>query len=357
MKRPSSSRGVLTVVVAVLCIAGIAMAAATLTTADPIGADDEQDLFVPPSPGGEVDIDNDSGGPDVSDEPGGGGATERMTMTTCVEVLDGTSGILGVVVGFMAIVGLIYYRFNFSMSMLAGWTLLPPVMLVYFLVTDCGPSGSGPLAGGSFAPDGSGGGALVPVGAVPPWALGLLVGGVFVVAAVALYRSTGEDEVVISQDEGVDEPELDQFAEAAGKAADRIEEHNADVDNTVYRAWLEMTGLLNVDRPETYSAGEFADAAIDLGMAESDVSELTELFNEVRYGGKDAAAREDRAIEILRTIESQYSAQETNETQDELETETETETETDTNSTDTDDVGENDDDNGNDNEDGEVTDR
>lgn len=341
MKRPSSSRGVLTAVVAILCIAGIAMAAATLTTADPIGADDEQEIFVPPSPGGAAELENNSHDSDPGS--GGGAAGERMSMTTCVEPLDGTSGILGVAVGFMAIVGLIYFRFNFSMSLLAGWTLLPPVMLVYFLLTDCGAGGSGGLGGGSLAPGNGGSGTLVPVGAVPPWALGLLVGGVFVVAAVALYRSTGEDEVVIPQDDDDDEPELDQFAEAAGKAADRIEEHNADVDNTVYSAWLEMTGFLNVDRPETYSAGEFADAAIGLGMSESHVSELTELFNEVRYGGKDAESREDRAVEILRTIESRYGATEEDDTQNEPETGTNADTNADAHSTDTDDNDEVDD--------------
>lgn len=301
----ASSRTVLAVAVGILCIAGIAVAAATLTTADPIGASDDQTVFEPPSPGGESEFGGNDD-PELANGSGGGAPSQGMEMTTCIEPLDGTLGTMGVVVGFLAIVGAIYHRFNLSMSLLAGWTLLPPVMLVYFLVTDCGSAGSGPLGGGSFATGGDAGGTLVPVGVVPPWALGVLVGGVFVVAAVALYRSTGEDEVAVPKEEPDDEPDLDRFAEAAGKAADRIEEHDADVDNTVYSAWLEMTGLLDVDRPETYSAGEFADAAISLGMAESDVSELTRLFNEVRYGGKDAGSREDRAVEVLRRIESQY---------------------------------------------------
>lgn len=308
----SSSRGALPVVVAVLCILGVGMAAATLSTADPIGATDDDQIFVPDTPGGiDADIDQNTSG-DVDDGPTGGADANRMEMTTCIEALDSTVGTFGVVLAFVAVVGLIYYRFNFATSLLASWTLLPPVMLVYFLVTDCGGSGGGVpnLAGGGGSD--AYGDAIAPISNVPPWTLGVLIGAVFVGAAVLLYRSTGEDEFVVPGDEdgGDTDPDVDQFAEAAGRAADRIEKHNADVDNTVYSAWLEMTGLLNVERPETYSAGEFATAAIDVGLGETDVSELTELFNEVRYGGKDAESREDRAVTVLRNIESQYGTEE-----------------------------------------------
>jgi hypothetical protein len=130
---------------------------------------------------------------------------------------------------------------------------------------------------------------------------------VLIGAVGLLYRTMGEEEVVAVEDDAVEDgPDLDQFAEAAGRAADRIEEHNADVDNAVYRAWVEMTDLLDVDKPEMYTPGEFADTAVSLGMAEDDVNELTRLFNEVRYGGRDASTREDQALEILRNIEAEY---------------------------------------------------
>lgn len=321
MKR---SIDVLPLIVAVLCIASVGMAAATLTSADAIGAgEDDSPLFQPETASGDPDIDTNTTG---EGQEGELPESENWQMTTCVEPLDSTPGTFGVIAGFLLLVGLINRRYNFSLALLSSWTLLPPVMFAYFMLTDCQGGGFGtPSDGGGMI--GSAGETVVPVSSVPPWALGVLIGGVLLGAGVLLYRATGEDEVVVPEEDADDEPELDQFAEAAGRAADRIEEHNEDVDNSVYRAWLEMTSLLDVEQPDTYSAGEFADEAIALGMAEDDVSELTRLFNEVRYGGKDAASREDRAIDVLRNIESSYGTESDTETDIETETESETENE------------------------------
>lgn len=99
-------------------------------------------------------------------------------------------------------------------------------------------------------------------------------------------------------------------ARAAGRAADRIEEGD-DVDNEVYRAWREMTSLLDIPRPETNTAGEFEAAAVDAGMDPADVHELTALFETVRYGGYDPEPTDERrAIELLRRIENRYSGEE-----------------------------------------------
>jgi len=67
-----------------------------------------------------------------------------------------------------------------------------------------------------------------------------------------------------------------------------------------------MTSLLAVPHPESHTPGEFADAAVDLGMDECDVDALTELYEEVRYGRRDAASREERALDVLRNIEAEY---------------------------------------------------
>ncbi|WP_290816199.1 DUF4129 domain-containing protein [Halovivax sp.] len=95
----------------------------------------------------------------------------------------------------------------------------------------------------------------------------------------------------------------------AGRTADRIESgaDGGSLDNEVYRAWLEMTQLLDVDRPETATPGEFADAAIDAGLERHHVEELTQLFEEVRYGAAESTPeREERAVETLRRIEAVY---------------------------------------------------
>jgi len=94
---------------------------------------------------------------------------------------------------------------------------------------------------------------------------------------------------------------------AAGRAAERIETGD-DLDNEVYRAWREMTSPLDVSRPETTTAGEFEAAAVDAGMDPGDVRELTDLFEGVRYGGRDPEpADEERAVALLRRIEDQYA--------------------------------------------------
>ena len=96
----------------------------------------------------------------------------------------------------------------------------------------------------------------------------------------------------------------------AGRAADRIEAGNSGNDaaaNEVYRAWREMTTQLDLDDPETVTPGEFESHAIAAGMAPDDVRELTRLFERVRYGGESATAdREERAVAVLRRIESTY---------------------------------------------------
>jgi hypothetical protein len=97
---------------------------------------------------------------------------------------------------------------------------------------------------------------------------------------------------------------------AAGRAADRIEDEAA-VDNEVYRAWAEMTDLLDVPDPETSTPREFQAAAVDAGMAADDVRELTRLFETVRYGGAEPDGEaEERAVAVLRRIETAYAGDE-----------------------------------------------
>lgn len=106
------------------------------------------------------------------------------------------------------------------------------------------------------------------------------------------------------------EDETSALGAAAGRAADRIEstDDTTSVDNEVYRAWLEMTGHLEVDRPETSTPGEFTTAAVDAGLSREDVEELTRLFEAVRYGGTETTPEmERRAVTILRRIESTYA--------------------------------------------------
>lgn len=141
---------------------------------------------------------------------------------------------------------------------------------------------------------------ILLLGVVLTVALGVLLVGL----VVSGHRSSVLDG---SGDE--DDEELAELSRIAGSAADRIEA-NDDVTNEVYRAWRRMVGLLDVDNPDAQSPAEFADAARRTGMAEVDVSTLTELFCEVRYGGLDADERVPAAVAALRRIEEAYGAEE-----------------------------------------------
>lgn len=310
MTPPIKRSTAIPLVIGILCILGIGMLAATIQTAQPIGADDEQTFIDPPTAGGEVGAGTDiEGDPNETEEGSAFDESEYSTITACIPFLDSTLGVLAVAVGFLVFMALLYVRFNFALTILVGWTVLPPVMLVYFLMTDCGGDGQSfgsPGEGTGLA--GTAGETLVPATEMPVWLMGLLVGTVIVGASVLLYRSAKNEDVVLPEETGEEEDlDLDSFARAAGRAADRIEEHNQDVDNAVYKAWIEMTGMLDVENPETYTSREFAQVAIDIGMAANDVEELTELFNDVRYGGKDPEGSEERAIDVLRNIESEYA--------------------------------------------------
>lgn len=92
-------------------------------------------------------------------------------------------------------------------------------------------------------------------------------------------------------------------AQTAGEAADRVAA-GVDVDNEIYRAWEEMTTALDIDRPESATPAEFADAAVEAGFDRDDVAELTRLFEETRYGEYPVTAgRADRAERALRSVE------------------------------------------------------
>ena len=105
-----------------------------------------------------------------------------------------------------------------------------------------------------------------------------------------------------------DRPELARIGARAGEAARRIESHGR-ADNEVYAAWAGMIRLVNVDDPETCTPREFATAAVEAGMNPEHVEELTTLFELVRYGNRSPKSYEDRAVDVLRAIESTYATE------------------------------------------------
>jgi hypothetical protein len=170
-----------------------------------------------------------------------------------------------------------------------------------------------------FVGAGSAGGLVIgfpfPIPGIPPLSLpgpALVLTALAAGVAALWYRSDTDvslERLGADDDEsevGGGDVDLTAMGQAAGAAADRIDA-DADLTNEVYRAWDEMRAHIDAPDAETTAPAEFADAAVAAGMDPDDVAELTELFAEVRYGGRDPADRADRAVAALRRIEAAYA--------------------------------------------------
>ena len=163
--------------------------------------------------------------------------------------------------------------------------------------------------------EGNNGQALPPEGQLDwlPIAAVIAILGIVLIAAIAVNLRNNRP-VIDSPEEAESSPQTSaltaDIGEAAGRAADRIEASET-YQNEVYRAWKEMTGLLDLPNPAVATPGDFAAEAIDAGLDPADVRDLTRLFEAVRYGDRPATeARERRAVELLRRIETRYSRDE-----------------------------------------------
>ncbi|WP_436928978.1 DUF4129 domain-containing protein [Halosimplex halobium] len=302
------------VVIGLVAMAAVAVGAATITATVDTGAatgageDPAQD----PNEQGRNQGGSSGEGPGGGDglnRSGGGADGDVVQYTTCVEPLTTWYGGLVYFGAAAMLVFLIKRRYSFGAAFLGLYALAPPVLLAYFLGTDCATVG-GPGLGDRTVNAGTNASSS-PVASmdVPPAAVLGVFGVVLVATAAVLFRASSDQGITTMEEEAVDEGEgtdVMDLAQAAGRAADRLEEHNADVDNEVYRAWWEMTSMLDVPNPDSATPGEFAEAAVDVGLGEDDVQELTRLFEEVRYGKRDAESREDLAIDVFRNIEQEY---------------------------------------------------
>ncbi|WP_363467548.1 DUF4129 domain-containing protein [Halogeometricum borinquense] len=299
-----------TVALAVLAVLALGMAAATIDTAVTGGSGGGglgtgASTGIGPSDEGDV-------GP--SDTEGGG-----MTFGSfCLPILTEPLVQAGLLLVFVGLLLLTYYDTRSLLPVFViGITFGLPGYVFWALLTSCraldlGGSSIGASNGSFSLPQGGGG--LPGSGDGPVAAPTAIFGFILVLALVGavalLFFSTGDDDAAVDPEtayEEDDDVDIRDIGRAAGAAADRIED-DADVDNEVYRAWSEMTSLLDIPNPQTSTPGEFASAAVDAGMTREDVDELTHLFEEVRYGGQSATTdREERAVTALRRIESAYA--------------------------------------------------
>ncbi|QAU12856.1 DUF4129 domain-containing protein [Halorubrum sp. BOL3-1] len=304
------------VVVALLAVVALGVAAATLDTAVDTGSGGFG------GSGGEAPSTG-SGGEDPSVLTSSGGPSGSGATGVCLPSLREPPAAAALLVGLTLIAWLTYRdtASTFASAAVAG-VIGAPIAVLLWLLSACGSVGqnvsvslgSGGNGTGLFPEGAVGGSGLGGSGegaASTPEVLFALVVAAAVIASVAVLLLAGGD------DEGADggtpdpdrpdenPPDLDAIGRAAGEAADRIESSGAD--NEVYRAWRDMTDVLDIDRPASSTPAEFATAAVDAGVDEDPVTELTETFERVRYGGEDATdGRERRAVEALRRIEERH---------------------------------------------------
>jgi len=292
-------------IIAGMAIFAVAYAAATLeSTVRPEGG------------GGDGTIGGGEGGSGVvpvnqSEPPPG----ETITIPYLDEIL--TIFALMVLLGAIAYV-VIYRRQALAMVLVILASLLVLYILSAVLDPTAIPSDIAGLEPGDETPigDGSGegwgdGDGVDPTQPSPPALLVLLILGLTVLGGLLALVGTnteGSDESV-QRSTGSSE-DAAAIGRAAGRAADRLESED-DVDNEVYNAWREMAELTDVDTPESSTPGEFAAAAVEAGLGREDVTELTRLFEDVRYGNtQPSEERERQAITIFRRIESRYAEEE-----------------------------------------------
>jgi len=244
-------------------------------------------------------------------EPGDSSGGIVANIQTCIEPLSAWYGTAIYFGAFLGVIYLIKRAYSFGAAILGMYAVAPVAFTAYFLGTarcvsvETGGPGNNGVA--DAITDVAGSSLLSPD--VSPVVIAAVFGIALVAVAAVLFRASGDQTVTTlgeEEDDTGEQPDVADLAAAAGEAAERLQEHDADVDNEVYRAWWEMTSLLNVPRPDSATPGEFADAAIEAGLDESHVDDLTTLFEEVRYGRRDPKSREERAIAIFQEIETAY---------------------------------------------------
>lgn len=290
--------------IAALALLAVAFAAATLgstvTTEDgPSGSGN--------GGGGEGE-----GGPLPPPESGSPG--ETVLVPYLAEFLTA----LAVLAALALLVYALFHRRE-ALALLVVLALL--LALIYFLFEllagvggELSPPPLEPGADGPLDEEGDGDGMDGEEPAIPSTP-SILAGFVLLLAVVggliALVGRSSDDDARTESHEADPStaPDAAAVGLAAGRAADRVA--SRETENEVYRAWREMTGLLDAPDPESRTPGEFADRAVEAGLAEEDVDELTRLFEDVRYGERAVSEEyERRAVETFRRIERRYAEDE-----------------------------------------------
>jgi hypothetical protein len=287
---PDVDRHTVTVVaIAVISVLAIGLAAATVAET------------VQPGAGGDGGYDG--GFVDVTPPEDGGGVPAGVARVLLVLLGAGVVGILAyLLANGNRTAEVVAYLLGFA---ILGFLFVQIVALLFDL-------GDIPLFGSGLPGFGESAGETATT-AVSTMVVLLGIFGLLILGVGIAFRRSDEasgDETDADSRQSTDQQPTEAVGQIAGLAADRIERREPGdevIDNEVYRAWEEMTDRLDVPNDESTTPREFARAAAQAGLSAEDVSELTELFEDVRYGGySPTTEREERAVDVLRRIEQSY---------------------------------------------------
>lgn len=286
-------------IIAGLAVLAVALAAATL-----------ESTVIPEShsPSGPDGQGGEGSGGVVPLPPSGPASGETVQIPFLSEFLT----ILTVIVALVTIAYMfMYWRRTLGVVLVVAALFGMSAVLFQFLSSPPHPTGLPVVEPGNGSSFGGGGdaGADTTQPFSPSLILLVMFGLALLGIVVVLFRTTTDDEETARESDDRS-TEATAVGRAAGRAADRLEE-DTNTKNEVYRTWREMTRLLDVDDPATSTPGEFAAAAVEAGLGREDVSELTRLFEDVRYGeARPSAEHERRAITVFRRIEDRYTEDE-----------------------------------------------
>jgi hypothetical protein len=130
----------------------------------------------------------------------------------------------------------------------------------------------------------------------------IIVGAAALVAAITFFVLRS-----LSKHGSTDDDEFLELATRAQVAIDDIEANQVEFDDVIIRCYVEMSQALRTERgikrKEAVTTQEFEKELLAKGFPTHPVHQLTQLFEQVRYGhqqlGEDA---KKRAIESLREI-------------------------------------------------------
>ena len=160
-------------------------------------------------------------------------------------------------------------------------------------------------SGYTSIPDFSSGRAITPIfeAAPKPWMLLVIIIG----AAALIAGTTFFILRLLSERDPGNEPEFEIFAETAQSALDDIQRDEIAFHDVVIRCYIEMSQTLRaedgIQRAEAMTTHEFGRVLQAKGFPSQPIWQLTQLFEQVRYGHQQPDENEKQtAIESLRDI-------------------------------------------------------